>query len=72
MIEHPNEGVYVPDDLPWRDVLRVAGRTSARCTPARRDWDPVTSRRDLFADFADEADGVDPDDPWQFTNFLVG
>ena len=24
MIDHPNEGVCVPDDLPWREVLKVA------------------------------------------------
>ena len=35
------------------------------------DWDPVSSRRDLFARFSDEAQHVDHDDPWQFTNFLV-
>jgi homospermidine synthase len=35
------------------------------------DWDPVSTRRDLFANFSDEADEVDHTDPWQFTNFLV-
>jgi homospermidine synthase len=70
MLEHPNEGVRVPDDLPWDDVLKVAGRYLGTLHSGPADWDPVASRRDLFANFGDEADHVDPDDPWQFTNFL--
>jgi homospermidine synthase len=70
MIEHPNEGVCVPDDLPWDDVLRVAGRYLGTLHSGPADWDPVSSRRDLFANFGDEADHVDATDPWQFTNFV--
>ena len=70
MIEHPNEGVCVPDDLPWDDVLRVASRYLGTLHSGPAGWDPVSSRRDLFANFGDEADHVDHDDPWQFTNFL--
>jgi homospermidine synthase len=70
MIEHPNEGVCVPDDLPWDAVLRVASRYLGTLHSGPADWDPVSSRRDLFANFGDEADHVDADDPWQFTNFL--
>ena len=71
MLDHPNEGVRVPDDLPWRDVLKVAGAYLGTMHSAPSEWDPVSSRRDLFADFSDEADAVDRSDPWQFTNFLV-
>jgi homospermidine synthase len=71
MIEHPEEGVNVPDDLPWRDVMKVADRYLGTLHSGPTDWDPVTSRRDLFAKFGDEADHVDRDDRWQFTNFLV-
>jgi len=71
MIEHPEEGVNVPDDLPWRDVLAVSTRYLGELHSGPADWDPVSSRRDLFAKFADEADHVDLTDPWQFTNFLV-
>jgi len=60
----------VPDDLPWEDVLRVASRYLGTLHSGPADWDPVSSRRDLFANFGDEADHVDADDPWQFTNFL--
>jgi homospermidine synthase len=71
MLEHPNEGVCVPDDLPWDDVLKVANRYLGTLHSGPSDWDPVTSRRDLFANFSDEADHVDHGDPWQFTNFLL-
>jgi homospermidine synthase len=71
MIEHPNEGVCVPDDLPWRDVLRVATPYLGTMHSAATDWDPLTTRNDLFGGFANDADGLDLSDRWQFSNFLV-
>jgi homospermidine synthase len=71
MIEHPNEGVCVPDDLPWRDVLKVANRYLGTMHSGAANWDPLTTRNDLFAGFADEGEGLDHADPWQFSNFLV-
>lgn len=70
MIRNPEEGVRVPDDLPWREVLGVAQRYLGTLHSGPSDWDPVSSRRDLFANFSDEADHVRADDPWQFANFL--
>ena len=71
MIEHPHAGVCVPDDLPWEEVLSVARRYLGTLHSGPADWDPVSSRRDLFARFSDEAAHVDPTNPWQFNNFLV-
>src|SRR6185312_15503526 len=71
MFDHPDEGLCVPDDLPWRDVLKVASAYLGTMHSGPADWDPVSSRRDLFADFSDEAAHVDAGDPWQFTNFLI-
>ena len=71
MIENPNEGLCVPDDLPWREVLRVATPYLGTMHSAATDWDPLTTRNDLFPGFANDADGLDRDDPWQFSNFLV-
>lgn len=71
MIEHPEEGLCVPDDLPWEDILRVATPYLGTMHSGPADWDPVSSRRDLFAKYSDEADHVDHADPWQFTNFLI-
>ncbi len=71
MIEHPIEGVCVPDDLPWREVLDVAGRYLGTMHSAPAEWDPLTTRNDVFPSFADDTDGLDHNDPWQFGNFLV-
>ncbi|MEQ1872928.1 MAG: saccharopine dehydrogenase C-terminal domain-containing protein [Ilumatobacteraceae bacterium] len=71
MIENPNEGVCVPDDLPWDAVLDVARPYLGTMHSGPSDWNPVSSRRDLFAQFSDEASHVDASDPWQFANFLV-
>ena len=71
MIEHPNRGVCVPDDLPWREVLKVASPYLGTVHSAPVDWDPLTTRNDLFPTFADDTDRLDLDDPWQFGNFLV-
>ena len=35
------------------------------------DWDPLTTRNDLFPGFANDGDLTDPTDPWQFSNFLI-
>jgi homospermidine synthase len=71
MIEHPNEGIRVPDDLPWRDVLRVAEKYLGTQHSAAVDWDPMSTRNDLFPEFSTERDSIATDDPWQFANFLV-
>ncbi len=71
MIEHPTEGVRVPDDLPWQDVLRVATKYLGTLWSGPSDWDPVSSRNDVFGAFSNERDGLDRTDPWQFTNFLT-
>jgi homospermidine synthase len=72
MIEHPDQGVCVPDDLPWREVLKVASPYLGAIHSAPVDWDPLITRNDLFPTFADDADRLDHTDPWQFGNFLVG
>jgi homospermidine synthase len=71
MIEHPNEGVCVPDDLPWREVLDVAVPYLGTMHSAPAAWDPLTTRNDVFPSFADETDVLDHTDPWQFGNFYV-
>lgn len=71
MIEHPEEGLCVPDDLPWDDVLRVAERYLGTLHSGPTDWDPVSSRNDVFGAFSNTRDGLDESDPWQFTNFLT-
>ncbi|MEO5901796.1 MAG: saccharopine dehydrogenase C-terminal domain-containing protein, partial [Ilumatobacteraceae bacterium] len=71
MLDNPHAGLRVPDELPWQDVLAVAGSYLGTMHSGPSDWDPVSTRNDLFASFSDEANAVDATDPWQFTNFLV-
>jgi homospermidine synthase len=71
MFENPNQGLNVPDDLPWESILKSAAPYLGTSFSGPADWDPVSCRRNLFAGFGDERDGIDETDPWQFCNFLV-
>ena len=68
MIDNPEEGLCVPDDLPWDEVLDIAYPYLGEFHSGAADWTPLKNRVDLFAKW----DGTEVDsDPWQFTNFLV-
>lgn len=71
MIDNPKEGVRVPDDLPWEDVLKVATPYLGSMHSGPTDWTPLRDRNDLFPAFGSESDGLDLEDPWQFRNFLA-
>lgn len=70
MIEHPERGVCVPDDLPHDYVLKIAKPYLGKFISTSSDWTPLTDYVNFFDEFA-PAD-VDKLDPWQFKNFLVG
>lgn len=68
VINHPDQGLCVPDDLPWRELLTIAEPFLGEVRSAAVDWTPLKNRYDLFAKW----DGLElDDDPWQFQNFLV-
>jgi len=67
LLRSPNEGVRVPDELPWRDVLRVALPYVGTTWSGPLDWDPVTTRADWFDQWSGRV--FDNEDMWQFTNF---
>lgn len=69
MIEHPDRGVCVPDDLPHDYVLRIANPYLGKNLSLPMDWTPLKDRRPYFA--AHAPPDLDPSDPWQFKNFLV-
>ena len=69
LIRTPHEGVRVPDELPWRQVLDVALPYVGTTWSGPLDWDPVSTRSDWFDKWAGRF--IDHDDPWQFTNFSV-
>ena len=72
MIAEPDRGVCVPDDLPHRFILDKARPYLGTQFSGPTDWTPLAHRRDIFDRWADHADRLDHDDPWQFANFLIG
>lgn len=69
LIAHPRGGVRVPDELPWRDVLKVAMPYVGTTWSGPLDWDPLSTRADWFDRWSGRS--LDRDDPWQFQNFLA-
>ena len=70
MIEHPSEGICVPDDLPHDFILDVARPYLGKYISTPADWTPLQGYANVFE--ADAAGRIDATDPWQFKNFLVG
>ena len=69
MMENPDRGVLVPDDLPHEYILRVAKPYLGRWISKPSNWTPLQARADAFNGY-DKPD-LDRRDPWQFKNFLV-
>ena len=69
MIGNPNKGILVPDQLPHREILEVAGPYLGPCPSVRSAWTPLESRSQLFAKWG--APAVGEDDLWQFASFAV-
>lgn len=70
MIENPERGVCVPDDLPHDYVLKIAKPYLGKFISTSSDWTPLRDYVNYFDEYA-PAD-IDKLDPWQFKNFLVG
>ena len=69
MITHPDEGVRVPDELPWELVLDAARPYLGTQWSGPDRLGPVAEPRQLLRPLRRRP--VDREDPWQFTNFLV-
>ncbi len=67
-MHNPDRGFMVPDDLPWRDILKYAEKYW-NFISVQSDWDPVSTRKDPFKGWNGRK--FDLEDPWQFTNFLA-
>ena len=66
-IEHPSAGIVEADELDHRRVLEVA------LAPIWvRSWAPTATGRRSIIGPGLFADSIDPTDPWQFKNVLVG
>ena len=69
MIGNPSKGILVPDELPYKEILDVAGPYLGPCPSVQTDWTPLESRSRLFAKWGTPA--VTEDDLWQFASFAV-
>lgn len=69
MVENPNRGVCVPDDLPHEYVLGIARPYLGKSISTPSDWTPLKHYVNHFHGYNNP--DVDFDDPWQFKNFLV-
>jgi homospermidine synthase len=69
LIGHPRKGILVPDELPHREILDVAGPYLGTCPSVQTNWTPLESRSRLFSKWG--APAVDETDLWQFASFVV-
>ena len=69
MVQNPDRGVVLPDDLPHEFVLKIAkpylGKWISKASP----WTPLAHYTNAFEGFNNPQ--VDTTDPWQFKTFLI-
>ncbi len=74
MIENPDRGICVPDDLDHERILEICRPYLGRYHSEPNDWTPLRNRAEsaLFARFSQPQIRLDDaDETWQFTTFLV-
>lgn len=69
MLENPDRGVCVPDDLPHDFILEHANPYLGDFLSMASDWTPLKNLQNYFPGYR-KLD-IDTTDPWQFKNFLV-
>ena len=69
MIENPEMGVVVPDDLPHEFVLGIAKPYLGTFISTSSDWTPLKNYTNPFPGY--NKPDHDRRDPWQFKNFLM-
>jgi homospermidine synthase len=69
MIQNPERGVLLPEDLPHETVLDISRPYLGSFISTASDWTPVKDISRVFEGH-DHAD-YDLSDPWQFKNFLI-
>jgi homospermidine synthase len=70
MIENPAKGVCTPEDLPHEYVLKHSKPYLGKFISTPSDWTPLAHVTNVFKGYVTPS--IDPSDPWQFKNFLVG
>ena len=73
MIENPKEGVKVPDDLPYKEILDIAKPYLGPFVSQPVDWNPTKNRVDhnLFEKYRKKNPVLDEENKWQFSTFLI-
>jgi len=69
MIQNPDQGVKVPDELPHDFVLKIAKPYLGKFISKASDWTPLKHYTNAFKGHNNP--GIDTSDPWQFKNFLI-
>lgn len=68
MLKYPNEGICLPDDLDHTEILPFVKPYLGTFVSQQIEWSPLTRKSPHFT--YNEAE-LDPQNEWQFTNFLV-
>jgi homospermidine synthase len=69
MIENPEQGVLVPDELPHDYILDISKPYLGKFISKSSDWTPLRDYKNAFKGF--NQPDLDLKDPWQFKNFLI-
>ena len=69
MINNPNKGVCLPDDLPHDFILKVAKPYLGKFVSIPSDWTPLKHYENHFKGY--NRPSIDRKDVWQFKNFLI-
>jgi homospermidine synthase len=68
MIENPNEGLCVPDDLPHDYILKIAKPYLGKLISEASDWTPFKNYKVFFKE--NSKNNFDQKNMWAFKNFL--
>lgn len=68
MLDNPNKGVLLPDDLPHERILEVAKPYIGKLVSKSSDWTPATNYQVFFKE--NKNSHLDKKNLWSFQNFL--
>jgi homospermidine synthase len=69
MIDHPQDGYLQPEQLPHEFILKIAKPYLGTFISQPFDWHPLKNYYNEFTGY--NRPQIDPDDVWQFKNFLI-
>lgn len=72
MVDNPGEGLCVPDDLPHETILGYAEPYLGEMVSRQVSWNPLKHLHNPYEKYDGTGERLDREDPWQFSNFLLG